>query len=112
MSTTEQEILETLKDIQKWIRFSGWPNVKQILQDTLKEPEEVIAYSLSNGENGLDFIRGQIGSSRRVVQRYWKTWQRIGIAESIGARGGSRAKALFDLEEFGIDVPTIDSKSK
>ena len=108
MSNTEQEILDTLKDIHKWIRFSGWPNVKKILLDTLKEPEEKVAYSLTDGVNGLDLIRGRIGTSRSVVQRYWKIWQRIGIVESIKVSGGSRAKALFDLEAFGIEIPELE----
>lgn len=108
MSTTEEQILETLKEIQKWIRFSGWINVKRILLDTLNEPKQLVAYSLTNGENGLDYIKDRIGRSRGTVQRYWASWQKIGIVESINVRGGSRGKALFDLEEFGIEIPVLD----
>ena len=82
-------------------------NVKGILLDTLDEPEKLVAYSLTTGDNGLDFIAGKIGKSRGVVQNYWASWQKMGIVESIGVRGGSRARALFDLEEFGIEIPEI-----
>jgi len=107
MSTIEQKMLDTLKEIHKWIKFSGWTNVKGILLDTLDEPEKLVAYSLTTGENGLDFIAGKIGKSRKVIQNYWASWQKIGIVESISVRGGSRARALFDLGELGIEIPEI-----
>lgn len=107
MSEIEKGSLNVLKEILKWIRFSGWTNVKQILLDTLNEPEKLVAYSLTNGDNGLEYIKDRIGRSRGTVYRYWASWQKIGIVESINVKGGSRAKALFDLEEFGIEIPEL-----
>ena len=71
-----------------------------------------MAYSLTNGDNGLDFIKDRIGRSYGTVHRYWASWQKIGIVESIDVRGGSRAKALFDLEEFGVVIPEITLEEK
>lgn len=108
MSEIEKESLNVLKEILKWIRFSGWTNVKQILLDTLNEPEKLVAYSLTNGDNGLDYIKDRIGRSRGTVQRYWASWQKIGIVESINVKGGTRAKAQFNLEEFGVEIPELN----
>jgi len=101
--------LKTLEEIRKWVKFSGWNNVKNVLTEALNEPEKVVAYSMTDGETGIRSITPIIGRGFGTVQRWWKEWAQIGIAETIKVKGGgSRAVALFHLEDFGIPIPEIN----
>jgi len=107
MSDIEKEILKTLKDIQKWIPFLAWSSVKDVLEKTLKSPEKLVVYSLSDGKNKIRDIRDKTGVSFGAIQSWWKSWYKVGIAEEIPSGRGTRAVALFDLAEFEIEIPTL-----
>ncbi len=108
MSETEKEILATLKEIQKWIPFLAWGSVKQVIVEVLDSPEKLMAYSLTDGKHGIRDIRDKTGRSFGAIQGWWKSWVKVGIAEEIPAGSGKRAKALFNLEEFEIEIPTLN----
>ena len=112
MSETDQKILETLKDIRKWVRFSGWNNVKDVLTETLDEPEKVVVYSLTDGDTSIRDIRDQTGASFGAIQSWWKSWAKVGIVETFEYGRGTRARALFVLEEFGIEIPELEKEKQ
>ena len=88
----------------KWIKVTSIPSVKKLLEDMLPSDEEKIAYHYSDGR-GSQEVSKFAGVSFGTITRWWKTWMRAGIAEPVGARGGERARRIFSLEDFGIEVP-------
>jgi hypothetical protein len=42
----------------------------------------------------------------------WQIWMNTGLGESIPVKGGSRFKHSFNLDEFGIEVPPIQSSTE
>ena len=102
---------ENLDEILMWLRFMNIPKVYNILETNLDTDEKKIAYNMSDGENTTRDIAKVITPTHTTIARWWKDWYRLGIAEAIGVQRGKRAKRLFDLEDFGIDVPSISSQS-
>lgn len=107
MSEIDKEILKTLDEIRKWVRFSGWNNVKNVLTEALNELEKIVAYSMTDGKTSIRDINSKIGRSFGTVQGWWKDWAQIGIVETFEYGRGTRAVALFKLDEFGIPIPNI-----
>jgi transposase-like protein len=100
----QDNMIEILKGILKWIKVTSIPSVKKLLEDMLPSDEEKIAYHYSDGR-GSQEVSKFAGVSFGTITRWWKTWMRAGIAEPVGARGGERARRIFSLEDFGIEVP-------
>lgn len=105
-----QDIIEILKEILKWIKVTCIPQVKKLLLELLPSDEEKLAYQYSDGRTSQEVSR-LAGVSYITVTRWWKTWIRTGIAEAISVKGGERARRIFSLEDFGIEVPSPKSIS-
>lgn len=114
---TLDDILITLKqnqqilnEINTWIKISGVEKVQSILVKSLDSPEKIIVYHLSDGKTTRE-INVICGVSISTVSTYWNTWNRLGIMKTISVKGGGeRHIKKFDLEDYGIDVPTIAKK--
>lgn len=100
----QDKVVEVLEEILKWIKVTSIPQVKQLLLETLPSNKEKVAYYYSDGQDSRAVSRAS-GVPFTTVARWWKKWIRTGIAEPVGAKRGDRAKRLFSLEDFGIDVP-------
>jgi len=83
------------------------PRVRDLLLEMLGSPEERIAYHSSDGERTSREVGRISNTSHITISRRWKTWIRAGIAEPVSVRGGERAKRIFSLDDFGIEVPVI-----
>jgi hypothetical protein len=106
----EQQINEQigiLKEILKWIKFAGAKEVKNALITTLDTEQKRLIYHLSDGDKGSLEIAKAAATSDTTVRRYWATWARQGIVESLKVRGGERYKKSFELEDFGIETPQV-----
>jgi hypothetical protein len=101
--TNEQ--IEILREILKWIKFAGAKEVKNVLLTTLDTEQKRLIFHLSDGNRGTLEIAKVAGTSDTTVRRYWASWARQGIVESLKVRGGERYKKSFELEDFGIEVP-------
>jgi hypothetical protein len=101
--TNEQ--IGILREILKWIKFAGAKEVKNVLLTTLDTEQKRLIYHLSDGNRGTLEIAKVAGTSDTTVRRYWASWARQGIVESLKVRGGERYKKSFELEDFGIEVP-------
>ncbi|MCK4443485.1 MAG: hypothetical protein KAW09_03010 [Thermoplasmata archaeon] len=102
--TNEDKMIELLEELVKWTRVTSIPHVKNLLSEILGSPEERIAYQASDGKSSKE-VANRAGVSFGTVTRWWKIWMKTGIAESIPAKGGQRAKRIFSLDDFGIDIP-------
>jgi len=103
----EDRIIELLEELVKWTKVTSIPRVRELLLEILRSPEERIAYHSSDGERTSREVGRMSDVSHMTVANWWKTWIRAGIAESVSVRGGERAKRIFSLDDFGIEVPVI-----
>lgn len=105
MNQQSNEQTEILREILKWIRFTGAKEVKNVLIATLDTEQKCLIYHLSDGNRASMEIAKLAGTSDTTVRRHWASWARQGIVESLRVRGGERYKKAFELEDFGIEVP-------
>jgi hypothetical protein len=104
MISDEKRMVELLEEILKWNKVASIPRVRELLLDTLKTPEQKLAYQLSDGRNRTEVAAlSNAGSS--TVGEWWELWYKIGIADRKAVQGGFRAVRSFSLEDFGIETP-------
>ena len=104
----EDRMIELLEELVRWTKVTSIPSVRELLLKMLESPEGRIAYHSSDGERASREVGRISNVSYRTIANWWKTWTRAGIAEPISVRGGGeRAKRVFSLDDFGIEVPAI-----
>ncbi|HKZ39910.1 MAG TPA: hypothetical protein VJ044_03060 [Candidatus Hodarchaeales archaeon] len=107
MGDAQSEQLRVLREILKWIRFTGMKEVKSVLISALDTDQKKIIYQLSDGQISAREIARQTALSDKTVRNYWGLWARIGVVEAIKAGAGERYKRSFDLEDLGIEAPKL-----
>jgi hypothetical protein len=110
MSENEQTTL--LREILKWTRFAGMKEVKAVLTSTLDSDKKKAAYQASDGKRSTRDVASIAGfGSKSTVADLWKVWKKLGLGEtSLAMGGGDRFKRSFDLDEFGIEFPKIQTQ--
>ena len=94
------------KEILKWVRILARKEVKNMLEEVLSDDTKKLVYHYSDGNRGTrDFKEIANVKSTATISVYWREWASQGIVELRPVQGGERAKKLFNLEEFGIEVP-------
>ena len=106
------DIRDAIKDSSKWAKFAGMKEVKPVLESQLDDDAKKIIYTLSDGKNSSYEIEKIVKTlSQRTISNYWDKWEKAGIGEPYTSSGkGSRFKASFNLEDFGIKVPELSKK--
>jgi len=104
-----EKILGVLKEILKWTKFQAWSRVKETLLAELQDKRSVLTYHLSNGKSSREIAK-KVGITHPTVLNYWKKWSRIPIVEPIVVKGKVRYRKMFELEDFGIEIPDIPKK--
>lgn len=107
MEHQSSEQTEILKEILKWIKFTAAKEIRNVLLVTLDSEQRRQIYNLSDGNRSSMEIAKLVGTSDTTIRRYWASWVRQGIVESLRVRGGERYKKSFELEDFGIEVPQL-----
>lgn len=110
--TSSSKIEELLTEILRWIKFSGAHEVRQALSSTLDTDQKRLIYYLSDGSRGSVDIASLAKTSDRTVRRYWESWARMGIVDSLKVRGGDRYRKSFELEDFGMRIPDTQVEAK
>ncbi len=113
--SAEAEQTKLLREILKWIKISGIKEVKSLLEMQLDDDPKRLIYQLSDSTKGTQEIAKIVTNvSYSTVSIYWKQWEKVGLGESIPAKGGSRFKRSFDLEDFGfkIQIPKQNADQK
>ncbi|MCW4004571.1 MAG: hypothetical protein NWE95_11740 [Candidatus Bathyarchaeota archaeon] len=105
------QILKTLKEMLKWLKFSGVKEVRTVMSSALETEQKRLVFHLSDGNRGIIEIGklANVGSS--TVARYWEAWYRLGLMEPISVKGGVRYKKAFELEDFGFNVPQMKTSA-
>ena len=108
----EETELSVLKEILRWVKFSGMKEVKGILSSALDTEQRITVYQMSDGSRGIVDIGKAVGiKSTATIFNYWKQWMKLGLGESVPVAGGQRFKRSFDLADFGFDVNIPGEKS-
>ena len=102
----DNELMIILRDINRWLKILAYDKVKKILLDTLKTEKEIKIYHYSDGRSSIEVAKAVGLKSHASILEYWKRWGRIGIMDVITVRGGRRYVKAFNLEDFGIEIPT------
>ena len=68
--------------------------------------KEIKIYHYSDGRSSIEVAKAVGLKSHASILEYWKRWGRIGIMDVITVRGGRRYVKAFNLEDFGIEIPT------
>jgi hypothetical protein len=105
--TKEDKIIALLEELVKWTKVTSFPHVKNLLLEILGSPEEKIAYQSSDGERSSRDVAEIANVSQFTIAKWWKIWIKAGIADPVQVQRGERAKCIFSLDEFGIQVPEI-----
>ena len=103
----EDKMIELLEELVKWTKVASIPKVKELLLGILESPEEIVGYQLSDGEKSGREVAEGANVTLTTIGRWWKKWIAAGIAEPISVQRGERAKRIFSLDDFGIEVPEI-----
>ena len=104
----EDRMIELLEELVRWTRVTSFPKVKDLLNGILTSPEEKVAYESSDGEKTSREVAEMANVSQFTISKWWKAWIKAGIAESISVQRGERAKRIFSLDDFGVEVPIIE----
>ena len=104
--------LEVLEEILVWIRAASYESIKKGIMAEFEEskcgPEVRLAFQLLDGTRGQSeivakcrevFPEGKV--SARSLSRWTTAWERRGWV----AREKRVARRLFDLTDFGIEIP-------
>lgn len=102
---------EILTEMLKWVKFSGMKSVKEVLLNNLTDNTKILVYHYSDGINSIPMLKNLIGiKGNTVIFNLWNKWKNIGIMEKVPAKGGERGKKIFNLEDFGIQIPEINQQ--
>lgn len=104
----QKEILETLREIAKWVRLYGIQTVRSLFEETLNREIDRLIYHYSDGRPSIEIAK-LAGVSDFTVRSYWKKWSAIGIMVPSQKFKG-RYERLFSLEELGIEVPATNEQ--
>lgn len=108
----EERVIELLEELVKWTKVTSIPKVREILDELVKSPEEKIAYAFSDGKRTTREVAEIAKTNKNNISKLWRKWVKLGIAEPITASGGNRARSVFCLEDFGIEVPSAAKEPK
>jgi len=112
MHSSQDESTTILKEILKWIKFSGIKEVRTVMTSTLDTEQKRLVYHLSDGKRGSIDISQITKISDSTVRRYWESWARLGLMEPIRVQGGIRYIKSFELGDFGLTVPQVSHSNE
>jgi hypothetical protein len=104
---SEQQKIEALKTIVNWIKLNTILSHKQTILNILNTPKEKLVFQLSDGKTSRELAQ-QFHMDKNTITKWWRKWIDNGIAQPIVVKGGGiRAQRSFSLEDFGIEIPSM-----
>lgn len=102
------QIIELLKELVKWTKFQAWSKVKEVLYNVLNDDIKKLIYHFSDGKSSSRKIAEKVSFVHSTIVNYWNDWAKSNIVEPIPVKGGGiRYKKMFNLEDFGIEIPKV-----
>jgi len=112
MISQNNDNIEILKEILKWIKVSSYREVEDFLKSVLDTDTKKLIYQISDSTNSTIEVVKKSKSSTGSVSDYWKLWKKIGIGETIDVSGGKRFKRIFDLDDFNLLPKQMKNQTK
>lgn len=101
-----ENIINLLKELVKWTKFQAWSKVKEVLLNVLNDDIKKLIYHFSDGKSSSRKMTEKVPVGHSTIVKYWNDWAKSNIVEPIPVRGGgTRYKKMFNLEDFGIELP-------
>lgn len=116
MSSNEAEIVDTLQDIRRWLKFANISEARsKVKEAVLDEDDEVerdnlIIYHLSDGDHSLRDIAEYVSVSFNTVQNRQSDWADLGLMEQPSKN--SSYQKLVELDEVGLNAPDISEDTE
>ncbi len=98
---SNKEIIQLLRELVKWQRFSAITPLKEIIVGTLDKKEKVLVYEMTDGKNKREDIIKETGCSAGAISSWWIDWYARGLLEKID---GGRYRKIISLGKIGINV--------
>ena len=102
MTDNELELLRAIEQntrvIAHLLSLSVARDVGERIKTVLDTEQKRIAYSICDGETSAREVARVVGISHPTVGKWWLEWKDLGLVEMHG----KRAKAILDLELFGL----------
>ncbi len=112
MDDKDPEQTRILKELLKWIRIDVKIRVKQAIESEFSEEKKIVVYHFSDGRSSDDIERLLNKTVTDVtIRSWWKKWARLGFME-LHPEYKKRYVRVFNLEDFGIDIPDLPGESK
>lgn len=109
---SQDRVVELLEELVKWTRVTSIPDVKKLLVETLQKDTDRLAYHSSDEKRTSREVGAIVALGKTAITKRWKSWIRLGIAEPVSAGRGVRAKSLFSLVDFGIDMSVLEEENQ
>jgi len=106
-----ENVHDKLDEILVWQKISGSAKVRELLISALGTPEKKLVYHLSDGKSTKEIVDASKVSAG-AISGYWKSWKNLGLMRIQKVTGGERSIRIFDLTDFGIEVPKNINKTK
>lgn len=94
----DTEAIKVLKEIRNWIRAGSHKQVKELLESSLPDAKDRMAYQMSDGKTAVEAIRKACKMSPNGVVALHNKCVSLGLMEEAD----QKKRRLFDLNDFGL----------
>jgi len=105
------EMEKLLNDIRAYLRISAAAASKMVAKDTLNTYEKALIYNKLDGKISQVKIEADTGIPQTTISRWLAEFVQAGLASPPDQYNSSH-KALFTLQELGIDIGTLKKRAK
>lgn len=111
MSEENDELIEVLQDIRRWVKVIGLKTARESVHDAVshadeeKEEDNKIIFHLTDGERSTKDIEKYVSVTYKTVSDRQQEWAKAGLMEKPAPNQPYRK--LISLEEAGIEIPAI-----
>lgn len=114
MAENDDRVVELLEQLVTWTKAGLYESVESLVDREFADarPEQRLAYQLSDSQIQTEIVRickevvgDEATISQSAVSDWHSRWERVGLI----SRSGRTVTRHFSLEDFGLDVPDVDS---
>ncbi len=96
----EEEQIRLLREILRWTRETALPATRERVEQLLDtDPKKRVYEAIAEGTQSMRALEKATGARRADISDWVKVWEARAIVEP----GASPPKALFTLQELGIE---------
>lgn len=104
--STDEAIVEQLREQTKWLRVLGLQALRPLLVEILLSDKQKLVYELSDGSRTVREVGKLAGVGAGTVSVLWREWMAVGICTESSQRAG-RAQHVTPMSRLGMMVPGV-----